>query len=125
MNKINGRTPEEIKRGLECCINWGAGCAECPYDNLPPDECVVAMKYDNLEYIQQLEATRPKWISVDERLPGYGAGLYFIVCLDDGKVTEGRFEQSNGRWYQSTGEELWEIDVTHWMHFPEPPQEET
>ena len=66
---INGRTPEEIKRGLKCCIDWETGCVECPYDNLPPDECVVAMKSNNLAYIQQLEAAQPKWISVEERLP--------------------------------------------------------
>ena len=57
-DKINGRTPEEIKNGLDCCINWGTGCTECPYDNLPPDECVAVMKSDNLEYIQQLERER-------------------------------------------------------------------
>ena len=55
---INGRRPEEIKKGPECCINWGTGCAECPYDNLPPDECIAVMKSDNLEYIQQLEFER-------------------------------------------------------------------
>jgi len=60
-NTINGRTPEEIKRGLECCINWGTGCIECPYDNLLPDECVVAMKSDNLDLIQQLEAERDQY----------------------------------------------------------------
>ena len=57
-DKINGRTPEEIKKGLECCINWETGCIECPYNNLPHDECVVAMKSDNIAYIQQLERER-------------------------------------------------------------------
>lgn len=52
------KTPEESKKGLECCINRETGCTECPYDNLPHDECVAAMKSDTLAYIQQLERER-------------------------------------------------------------------
>ena len=30
-DKINGRTPEEIKNGLECCTSSKFMCDECPY----------------------------------------------------------------------------------------------
>ena len=63
-------------------------------------------------------AAQPKWISVEERLPGYNAGMRFIVSRNDGTVCEGRFEVSNGRWYELTTEGLWEIEVTHWMPLP-------
>lgn len=63
-------------------------------------------------------AAQPKWISVEDRLPGYNAGMRFIVSRDDGTVCEGLFEVSNGRWYEVTTDGLWEIEVTHWMPLP-------
>ena len=53
-NKINGRTLEEIKRGLACscvCSEIDLGCKTCPYlgDNCPD------VHSDALAYIQQLE----------------------------------------------------------------------
>jgi hypothetical protein len=54
-DKINGRTPEEIKRGLECC-NTIYGCKQCPYDVGDEDlSCCVKRNADILAYIQQLE----------------------------------------------------------------------
>ena len=52
------RTPDEIKKGLEHCIN-GTSCRGCPYC----EECAIAsdcnpMHKDLQEYIQQLEAER-------------------------------------------------------------------
>lgn len=44
------KTPDEIKKGLECCAN--DKCEECPYD---ASKCVCFEK-EALEYIQQLEA---------------------------------------------------------------------
>lgn len=83
---------------------------------------------DALEALEAAKDTKvptnqPKWISVEERLPGHGAGMFFIVCRDDGAVHEARFEISNGRWYELTTEGLWEIDVNHWIPLPEPPKE--
>lgn len=54
MNKINGRTPEEIKRGLEYCIR-GGNCGACSYD-IGCAACIVYLEADALVYIQQLEA---------------------------------------------------------------------
>lgn len=52
--KINGRTPEEIKKGLECCKS-NPTCSLCSYYN--EDDCEV-MESDALAYIQQLERER-------------------------------------------------------------------
>lgn len=63
------KTPEEIKRGLECCRGGELGCSECPYDG----ECHLPFgndpEADAIAYIQQLEAKEQRWISVDDRLP--------------------------------------------------------
>ena len=57
-NKINGRTPEEIKRGLECCnadVCYKVQ-GECPYDRI--STCVRLMCADTLAFIRQLERER-------------------------------------------------------------------
>lgn len=53
------KTPDEIKRGIECC---GGDCfcvnEECPYDKDDLKEnisCIRWMAMDALAYIQQLE----------------------------------------------------------------------
>ncbi len=71
---INGRTPEEIKRGLRWifhdCDADGEDCNECEC----VEECHKLVEddvaRDALAYIERLEAAQPKWISVEERLPG-------------------------------------------------------
>lgn len=55
---INGRTPEDIKKGLEVC-STGAGCIQCPYDE--PNLCHgIENKADAIAYIQQLEERNSK-----------------------------------------------------------------
>lgn len=67
------KTPEEIKKGLECCkvgISWATTCAKgCPYLNepVPGGRCEMELLKDALALIQQLEAQVPKWISVVEQ----------------------------------------------------------
>lgn len=120
------KTPEEIKKGLELCsADYGnVNCNKCTYECDPYSaSCITELEKDAITYIQQLEAAQPKWISVEDRLPGHGTGMFFMVCRDNGAVHEARFEISNGRWYELTTEGLWEIDVTHWMPLPEPPKE--
>jgi hypothetical protein len=54
------RTPDEIKKGLECCNNIYS-CPNCPYDN--GDEswgCTVEKNADALALIQQLQAENEK-----------------------------------------------------------------
>ena len=129
--KINGRTPEEIKKGLECCAEYG-NCSEgCPYN--PIKDCGHDLYSDALAYIQQLEATQPKWISVEERLPEQHrqkcVGLYsqhghdkpypypFVFTWyaygDNGYV--------NGPHFSDEG--LDGLKVHYWMPLPVPPDE--
>lgn len=49
------KTPDEIKRALDCCSYLHPVCEECPYY---PTFCDNVMIKDALEYIQQLEAER-------------------------------------------------------------------
>lgn len=49
---INGKTPEEIKKGMECC---GKGsCLGCPYRK--EEHCITKKNDDVNAYIQQLES---------------------------------------------------------------------
>ena len=50
------RTPEEIKKGLECCDLPGCKGEECPYNDDEP--CHFNLHKDALAYIQQLERER-------------------------------------------------------------------
>ena len=65
---INGRTPEEIKKGLECCefaYTSSSQCRGCPYMlNCHVARPKTTLKMDALAYIQQLEASAPE---VDKR----------------------------------------------------------
>lgn len=54
---INGRTPEEIKKGMECCCTEDLHCSGCNYCNIC-DIDVHAIDRDALAYIQQLERER-------------------------------------------------------------------
>lgn len=52
------RTPDEIKRGLECCLT-NEGCWHCPYDDPATKDCAICMPEllaDSLAYNRQLEA---------------------------------------------------------------------
>lgn len=54
MTTINGRMPEEIKRGLECCSVDGLSCSNCSYC-VSCDADIHALERDALALIQQLE----------------------------------------------------------------------
>lgn len=125
------KTPNEIKKGLECCISDTYGCYEkCPYFNSLSNgvDCAVKMHADALAYINQLEARVPKWISVEDRLP---EGVVLVGNFAPG--TEGYKEMdvadafdiggSDRAFYLFDGFEVG-YDVTHWMPIPEIPKEE-
>lgn len=53
------KTPDEIKRGLECCtcIDDRDTCVECPYNGTyRKGTCITALEADVLAYIRELEA---------------------------------------------------------------------
>ena len=57
--KINGRTPEEIKKAHECCFDMICYEGECAYEsernNWTKGGCFNKRGRDALEYIQKLE----------------------------------------------------------------------
>lgn len=138
-NTINGRTLEEIKRGLNCCIpryesnHWVTCSDECPYRS-EGAFCRNVMQNNVLAYIQllehhigeltekvaQLEAAQPKWISVEDRLPDRFKPV--VVCREYEKgmpkVEQGY--RDDGNWWKVFGCRV--KSVTHWMPFPEPPE---
>lgn len=68
-NTINGRTPEEIKRGLECCKpvwvdnHWKTCDTKCPYIDDVGGFCRAQLMADALALIQQLERERDAAVS--------------------------------------------------------------
>ena len=124
------KTPEEIKKGLECCISDTYGCYEkCPYFNSLSNgvDCAVKMHADALAYINQLEARVPKWISVKDRKP---EGVVLVANFAPG--TDGYkkmdvadvFDAGNSdiTFYLLNGFDV-EYNVTHWMPIPDDPPE--
>lgn len=122
MNKlINGRTPEEIKRGIRCHVCWGDCSTECPYDdvrNKPAHECIQSMTKDALDLIKHLEAKQSKWIKVEERLPEK-PGTYVAYALGMHLVLE--FDENEDWWDEEYNR--YNVSITHWMPLPEPPEE--
>lgn len=50
------KTPEELKKGLVCCVVNGQDCRQCP--QLYNVECLEMVMHDALAYIKRLEAER-------------------------------------------------------------------
>lgn len=88
--KINGRTPGEIKAALKHCNEpVPTACTGCPYNGTYLEH---APEIDALALIERLESERdavlekvPKWISVKERLPRCGER---VLVTNDGSVWE-------------------------------------
>ena len=74
------KTPEDIKKALECCSDadgFDGDCIKCPYKG--EQWCEDKSKIDALAYIQRLEAMQPKWISVEENPPEIGQR---VIAMD-------------------------------------------
>lgn len=142
---INGRTPEEIKKGLkmhaqgERCVEDGA---YCPYYALCKKRFPPVMR-DALTLIEHLESERdaamvkvPGWISVEEKMPpedtevlvyatekikGFGS----VTAICEYSETTSMFGNKTGRYDWSSPWEYFHVDykITHWMPLPEPPKE--
>lgn len=130
------KTPEEIKKGLECCIletddtSLVDHCKVCPYQ--PTGLCFRTLLKDALE---QLEAQVSKWISVDD--PPKKGGRYLIL-FEDGHCCDAEFDEDIdfdsqfGEWVAIYHPETlgylyseWRgyQEVTHWMPLPPAPKE--
>ena len=129
------KSPEEIRKGLECCVDLEGKCFECPYNN---GHCDDSLERDALAYIQQLEEQQPRWISVKDRLPEPDQEVLLIAHGWRGQLLYiGRLhhEEAETSWLTgiTTMESEWRINgwsylktplVTHWMPLPELPEEE-
>lgn len=103
------RSPEDIKRGLECCLEEHA-CARCPYDDCDEGwHCVVDRDADALAYIQQLETQNAELKSTIERMSKYvppvdiGTPIFSVVWNYD---SEGFYVMENvveDIWYNCNG----------------------
>lgn len=106
------KTPDEIKRGLECCKD--TRCEGCPYFDI--HHCAAENGLDALALIRQLEAQVPRWIPVEERLPK--KWMQVLAYTSDGYRETMVYD---GHWW-------WQrdvvVNVTHWMPLPEMPKEE-
>ena len=114
------KTPEEIKKGLECCSgqNKDTYCTECPYRF---EDCDDLARHA-LALIQQLEAQVPKWISVKERLPEDLCEV--LICDDKGRMVVGHYDEDDGHfWKRVNADTFHSVNATHWMPLPEPPKE--
>ena len=112
------KTPEEIMRGLTCC-RFGCMCNECPY-NLYDEQCTKALAEDVYEYVQQLVAKIPHWISVKNELPKPGQKVIAVFTdgdeqiVDQARYSDGGFDFASWDYVKT---------VTHWQPMPEPPKE--
>lgn len=124
------KTPEEIKKGLECCDfeHWqGRKCEQCPYMNADDEWCdsMDEIRGDAIAYIQQLESQVPKWISVEERLPEKSG--YYLCWVPKYTTTDvihysAKYMAFNA--FDTTYISESALPVTRWMPLPEPPKEE-
>ena len=117
------KTPDEIKKGLECCFpSDEPDCFECPYRRV--DRCVSTRMDDTLAYIQQLEAAQPKWISVEK--PPKQEGMYIVraITFNDAIINDWDIFTTGSGW---CGEDRDFKKILFYMSFdslPEPPKEE-
>lgn len=78
------KTPEEIKKGLECCNTYN-DCRSCPYDDKVEKGwgCCVQRNADVLAYIQLLEA---KVAEYEKLLAEKASKLFEYDEIPDGGV---------------------------------------
>lgn len=131
-NTINGRTPEEIKRGLECCKpvwvdnHWKTCDTKCPYIDDVGGFCRAQLMADALALVQQLESAQPKWISVADELPKKWRENDAEQTLVNYQIYSPKYGVDIGNYLKPAG--IWVImglpvdDVTHWMPLPSAPE---
>lgn len=142
-NTINGRTPEEIKKGLECCKpkwksdHWVTCRDECPFRN-EHAFCKNVLLTCVSTYIQRLELLQSRWISVNDKLPeddlpenSNVKSIKVLVAIKGKTGIVMRTQLRRRRLLYDTRSEPfleWEWSysagkVTHWMNLPELPED--
>ena len=111
------KTPDEIKKGLECCLN--GECKACSYPRYRAD-CNDLVLEDAIGLIKQLESQVPKWISVGEQPEPPEDDVYYCYgyWIGSGRKQAETAEYCFGEWKIANN-----FVLTHWMPLPEPPKE--
>lgn len=146
------KTPEEIKKGLECAVDKKCIGKECSYFN-EEYACIRMVQVDALALIQQLERDKA-WASENydlireenKRLEAHILCKIDVIKLLEAQVpkwisVEERLPEKSGRYlvctskssvyytkftrHEQGGRFHTDINthITHWMPMPEPPKE--
>ena len=153
MKVITKMYDELIKQMMACCKGVPCKDANCGFNPKSDLDCIEQLLTKAADAIEDLEKClaialleyqrannklliteeyarqKNRWIPVTERLPEY---------MENVLVTDGVFSGMGWRdWYDCHGtkpkEDCWiapstnvnELDITHWMPLPEPPEVET
>ena len=89
------KTPDEIKKGLECCLKLKTNCSLCPYAPAIDGDCMNGLVPDALAYIQQLERERDAAVADMTELRRGSEYCMFCKYLSEGgectrPILEGR-----------------------------------
>lgn len=108
------KTPDEIKKALECCFQNSEQCVDCPYY---PVTCDRELVRDAREYIRQLEAERD---AMKEAL-----GLMVYQYCVSGTELDHRYMCAGETAFRVLGLEQYgdTSSLESWL-FPEPSKEE-
>lgn len=128
-------TPDRIKTSLRIhTLNHRSGCIGCAYrgDNPAkiPNGCADKLFKDVREYIKQLEARVPRWISVEERMPEVDCNVLVYATGEYDSVVAITSLTNKLHGFNITGwRDPWmcffhDYAITHWMPLPNSPKEE-
>ena len=125
------KTPDDIKKGLECCyspVEPIMRCEQCPY--IGSVVCHMRFHKDAIALIQQLEAKVTKWISVEERLPEDDVDVIVYAVSNNGGCaiaitfhTHTLYGFNIEGWMPPWQYFSRNYTITHWMPLPKPPKE--
>lgn len=120
------KMPNEIKQTLKQCSH--NKCASCVYFR---DGCNNKLMRDALEYINELEARAPKWISVREKLPMPDTRVLASAIDNDGEsivviteYTHRLYGLGVTGWIEPWQYFSCNYKITYWMPLPEAPRKE-
>ena len=123
-------SPDKVCRIKDVLSDIEKVCGNCMY-NGEPNGCnriggvceMYDAVWDALDYIQELEAKVPKWVSVKDRLPEHVRGNYLILLSGEIYAAKWEYDEWNEKYAFRINCQI-VPNVTHWMKVPEPPEEE-
>ena len=91
------------------------------------EELLKALQYDRDQFAAGFKAgkksAQPKWISVEERLPGEFVDV--LLYGDSRGIAIGSYDANDGYFWKREDENtLHSVNATHWMPLPNGPKEE-